>query len=389
MEQSFDIATLIYKSVKHELSLEEQQELDLWISESEANKALYQKVVSSRYLMDQTEIYQQFDNSRSWKNLEAQLFEAKTVSMAPRRILRYAASIFLPIVISIGVLYYFMDQSKESDLSGIDQTFKPGTQTATLILADGGEVKLDDPNQTKVLKQGKAIVSNGQQFLEYTSTDEESTSEPLIYNELKTPPGGRYQLKMADGTLVMLNAGSTLKYPVAFTDSIRMVYLTGEAFFEVNHTGKSFIVANEVQNIRVLGTTFNVSAYPNEPELKTTLIEGSIQIETNQTKELLQPGQQAVLERANGTLDIAAVNTSLYTSWANGKFAFNNDNLDIVIKRLSRWYDFDYVFENEEAKHYHFTGRIDDDQPISSILEMLELTTDVSFELDKNTIIIR
>lgn len=389
MDQPFDIARLIYRNIKQKLSPDEQQQLDQWLAASEANRALYEKLTSSRHLVSQTEVYQQFDKARAWKELEAQLFEAKTVSMTSRSFLRYAASIILPLLISVGVIYYFVSKPGGSDMTAIDQTFKPGTQKATLILADGAEVKLEDnPQTTKVLKQGKATITNKQQALEYASPNVVTDSDPVIYNELRTPPGGRYQLKLADGTEVTLNAASTLKYPVAFTDSTRTVYLTGEAFFVVSHTGKPFIVASEEQQIRVLGTTFNVSAYLDEPVAKTTLVEGKVRVVAERNSTVLQPGEQAVLDRSAETLAVATVDPSSYTAWVKGKFEFTNDNLETVMKRLARWYGFEYVFENQEAKNYHFTGRIDDNQSISSILEMLTLTTDVSFDLEGETIII-
>ncbi|MFC2124691.1 FecR family protein, partial [Bacteroidota bacterium] len=227
-------------------------------------------------------------------------------------------------------------------------------------------------------------------------SDEKKTDEiqPLIYNELKTPRGGGYNLVLADGTEVWVNAGSSLKFPVSFTDSTRKVFLTGEAYFDVSHNGKPFIVSSGSMDITVLGTSFNVSAYPDELSIKTTLVEGKVQIDvtgnlgSTSASEILMPNDQAVILRDGSTIKINQVNTSQYTSWIDGKIEFTNDNLDMVMKRLARWYDFEYEFENNLARDYHFSARISNIENVSSILEMLEMTTDVKFELRNNTIVI-
>ncbi|MCK5367916.1 MAG: DUF4974 domain-containing protein, partial [Cyclobacteriaceae bacterium] len=150
----------------------------------------------------------------------------------------------------------------------------------------------------------------------------------------------------------------------------------------------------ENMDVRVLGTTFNVSSYPDEPEITTTLVEGKVKVVLAEDSEvapngkILMPNDQAILSRDDSSFEIIKVNTSQYTSWIQGKFEFNHANLEVVMKRLARWYDFEYVFERDATKDFHFTARINNDQSISSILEMLEMTTDVKFEIRDQTIVI-
>jgi len=147
-------------------------------------------------------------------------------------------------------------------------------------------------------------------------------------------------------------------------------------------------------DVRVLGTSFNVLAYPDEQEIVTTLVEGKVKIQFSgeyasaSSTSILNPEDQATIKRDEMGIVVSQVNTSQYTSWINGKFEFNNEDLEIVMKRLARWYDFEYEFNNIQAREFHFSARINNTESISTILEMLEMTTDVKFELKENTIVV-
>ncbi len=386
MEPSFNIADLIIKSFKGELSTLELQTLNNWVEKSKSNRDLFEKLTDNHILVNHIDLYQKFDAGESLGKINTQLDGSRVVRFSSPRILKYAASLLLPLLASAAIIYYFT-LSNEKSLSALDEQIHPGMNKATLILADGATIELQDNETFQDVKQGIFTVKSENSSLVYASADDPSEFQPIIYNTLTTPHGGRYSVRLSDGTRVTLNAGSSLKYPVSFTDSTRTVHLDGEAYFEVTHTGKPFTVANNQQNIRVLGTAFNVSAYANEPAILTTLVEGKVQIETTSGQVILAPGEQSKLVGNQLTLEI--VNTSRYTSWINGKFEFNHDNMDIVFKRLSRWYDFNYEFENKDAMNFHFTGRLNNDQPISSILQMLEATSDIHFETNGKTIVVK
>ncbi|MBV6641756.1 MAG: FecR domain-containing protein [Cyclobacteriaceae bacterium] len=386
MESSFNISDLIVKSHKGELTATEQQTLTTWLEKNSLNRDLFEKLTNNRALVDRIDLYQKFNAEKSFSKIDKHLAEKKVVPFKPVRLLKYAATLLLPLLASAAIVYYFM-LSNEDAISSIDEQVHPGVQKATLTLADGGTVELQESEAFQEVKQGTSTIKNEYSGLIYASSDDISEAQAMIFNILTTPYGGRYSVRLSDGTRVTLNAGSSLKYPVSFSDSTRTVYLQGEAYFEVTHNGKPFIVSNEQQNIRVLGTSFNVSAYANEPAVLTTLVEGKVQIEAPGGKAVLAPGEQSKL--LGNQLTVEKVNTSQYTSWINGKFEFNRDNMDIVIKRLSRWYDFNYEFENKDAVNYHFTGRLDSDQPISSILQMLEATSNIRFETNGKTIVVK
>ncbi len=160
--------------------------------------------------------------------------------------------------------------------------------------------------------------------------------------------------------------------------------LEGEAYFEVSHNGKPFIVSTADMDTRVLGTSFNISAYADDPEFKATLVEGKVMV----GQMILAPNEQATYIHSTTEITKTEVNASTYISWMQGKMEFHNEDLEVVMKRLARWYDFKYEFENAGAKDFHFSARLDREESLSTILEMLEMTTDVKFEYRKNTIVV-
>ena len=394
MRDNHHIADLIVKKIKGVINPGEQQELELWINESPENQSVFQKACDPKRQLERLEIYGLFNKEKAWSGLENKLFETKTIRFTPQKIFRYAAAIMLPLLIAGGFAYRYLNRSAPQTIAEIDTVFQPGSQKAVLILADGGKVELNEGMAVADLQEGDARISIRNKLLSYTSTDQESLETEIIYNELKTPRGGGYKLQLADGTEVWLNAGSSIRFPVSFTEESRQVYLEGEAYFEVSHDGSPFTVSTANMDVRVLGTSFNISAYADEPLLKTTLVEGKVRVELKNQEDsplnslVLSPDQQAILNRSESALSAVEVNASLYTSWMQGKLEFHNESLDQVMLRLARWYDFEYEFENPEAKAFHFSARLNNGENISTIIEMLEMTTDVKFELRDQKIVV-
>ena len=391
MDKNLHIADLIVKQIRGTIAPEERTELNAWIREDPEHEKLFQRASDPKQQLSRLEIYGLFDKERVWSALEDQLFPTRTVRFPSRRVLRYAAAILLPVLVAGGAWLFLLKPDIQT-LADLDEVIRPGSQRAVLILSDGGRVTLDDDHSPSQISEGGTVIMNEQQVLDYFS-EEQAPGSAMVYNELRTPRGGGYQLKLADGTRAWLNAGSSLKYPVSFQGSSREVILEGEAYFEVTPSDHPFIVHSGNMDVRVLGTTFNISAYPDEDAFMTTLVEGKVSVEVFSDEGItameLAPNDQATVEPSASVITITEVNPSYYTSWMRGKIEFNNENLDMVMKQLARWYDFDYRFENPEAMGYHFTARLDRDASISSILEMLEMTTRVNFEFKEGTVVIR
>ena len=279
-------------------------------------------------------------------------------------------------------------------LATIDDLIKPGSQNAVLVLSNGEVITLDQATTFSGKDEGDAKIDNNNSKLSYSTEEKQGDARKMVYNELKTPKGGGYNLNLEDGTEVWLNAGSSIKFPVSFNDSTRTVFLEGEAYFDVTHNGKPFIVNTDNLDVRVLGTEFNVSAYLDEDQIKTTLVNGSVIIEvadkgSGRIKKLLVPNEQAVLVKSTSMVSVATVNPDHYTSWMRGMMEFNNEPLDVVMRRLARWYDFKYEFRSDKVKARHFTANIENKENISTVLEMLEMTTNVEFELEENVIVVK
>lgn len=390
MNNSFKIADIISKKIKGDIHPIEQAELQNWIDKSAKNKALYEKSLQTQHQLHKLEAYHTVDKEKAWNKISAQTFSGKRRTLQ-QKMMRYAAAIFIPLCVAGGISYLLLN-AKNNSLASLDETIKPRTQKATLVLSHGGTVELDPESTQHDFTEEGVTINNKSNQLEYSLRDHVAARKRVVYNELKTPFGGGYHLKLADGTKVWINAGSSLKFPVEFVDSIREVQLIGEAYFDVSHNGKPFIVKTGETKVRVLGTEFNVSAYSDEAYVTTTLVEGKVQLHIlgkpvdGNKKTILTPGLQAVFDKSDKNMVVNKVETSQYTSWMDGKLEFTNQELDQVMKKLARHYDFEYTFKNDEAKQYHFSARIDGNEPVSNVLNMLQMTTHVTFNIHNNTI---
>lgn len=392
MKNELHIADLISKKLKGTISSDEQKELDGWIAKDPANKAVYNEAVDPQKHLEKLDQYQRFDKKKARKKLEDELFETKTISFQSRRIMRFAAAILLPVLIAGTYFTFFMDSGNEDMIAEIDASLQPGSETATLVLSSGESIALTPTASFKTMSDGAANISREESRVIYSMKDiPPGSTESTVYNELKTPRGGSFGIQLSDGTSVWLNAGSTLKFPVNFSDSIRNVTLEGEGYFEVTHNSKPFIVSTEASDVRVLGTKFNVTAYASDQEVITTLVEGKVAVTAPETSNeiILSPNEQAITDKASMQINKMEVDASGYVSWVNGKVEFHNESLDEVLKKLSRWYDFEYTFEDEAARDFHFSARMSRDEKVSSILDMLEMTTDVEFAYENGIIVVK
>jgi ferric-dicitrate binding protein FerR (iron transport regulator) len=257
----------------------------------------------------------------------------------------------------------------------------PGRDAAILTLSDGSQVVLDSTKGTIINNNNGVQIINTAGLLSYVG---EGVSGEIVYNTISTARGNRYQLLLGDGTKIWLNSATSLKYPVAFNGKERRVELTGEGFFEVaKDKTKPFSVVTSSQEIRVLGTHFNVSSYKDEETVQTTLIEGSVSVKDKRTAVVLKPGSQA-MSNASGLHVNTDVDTDKVISWKQGWFDFDGMDFKMILRQVSRWYDVDVVYKGNIPDE-KFGGRIKRDVPLSQVLQLLQ-NRGVKFQLQGNVI---
>jgi len=370
-------------------------DLQDWISESDQNKETFDNLTTGPSLNELLDEYEQIDLEKGWNQVYAKLTLPNKHSLWNKG-LRIAAMISLPLMIG-GAGYYFVSRmnSQKLNLAPIAQKrdYKPGTSKALLILADGSQVDLSNPGSKQLLDKDGTVIKNLDKGLIYASGTN-GKNAIIAYNTLIVPSGGEYKITLSDGTKVWLNAASQLKYPTQFPNDKREVFLEGEAYFEVTHNPKKpFEVHTTGITTRVFGTEFNIMAYNDEPNIQTTLINGSVEVHNNLSTVkhsiLLKPGTQANLNKANNSLDSKAVNTYIYTAWKDGVFIFNNESMESIMRKLSRWYNVKINFDSESTKDIIFFGKVKRYENINTILNLIKKTEEVTYDTENNQILIR
>ncbi len=269
------------------------------------------------------------------------------------------------------------------DTTGV--VVKPGGNSATLRLANGTLLELD--KQASGIVMGESITyENGKSIAAAALDKQGMAADPSkVVLELATPLGGIYQITLPDGTKVWLNAGSSLKYPMSFAKNERRVSLEGEAFFEVTKdSARPFKVLSKGQEIEVLGTAFNVNAYPDNTAIKTTLVNGKVKLSNDKRYSeviYLLPGQQST-NTNNGKIQLANVDTAPFTAWKEGLFYFDETPLSDALQQIGRWYNVEVKYKGE-VPQTHFYGRIKRSKPLRDVLDVLE-EGGLRFELSKS-----
>lgn len=291
------------------------------------------------------------------------------------------------LLVTIGVAGYF--HFNTSNISQHKTTYKyandvpPGNNKAILTLADGSKISLNDAMNGDLAKQqGVSIIKTADSQLVYQLSNKEAANGKIAFNILETSRGGQHQVILPDGSKVWLNAASSLKFPTTFSNKIsREVELKGEAYFEViKDKTRPFIVKSGIQEITVLGTVFNLSAYADESTIKTTLLEGSVKVSGLGQAKMLVPGQQLQL-RPTGLTITDKIDLEEVISWKKGYFKFN-ENLRSIMNKVSRWYDVEVIYEGNINEEQTFSGEIARSRNISALLKIMESTGSIHFKIE-------
>ena len=322
------------------------------------------------------------DSAEAYRQLLAQIRpfqeEPPVRHLSSRRYYIGAAAAIVLIAVSIYLIKYTFNKEAPvaSSPMAVVQDLAPGTNKAVLTLANGSTVDLDSAHAGLTLQQGKTrIVNQAGGRLAYEGAD----NTVALFNTITTGRGGQYRIVLSDGTKAWLDASSSLKYPTTFSGATREVTLAGQGYFEVAHHKEPFIVHTAGEDVKDLGTAFNINAYPEEEGVKTTLLSGSVQINGS---VVLKPGQQARL--SGGDLQVSDdVDTDEVIAWKEGRFQFTGVAFGRVLEYLSRWYDV-RVIDKSGISNQHVVITIPRDQPLSAFMHSLELTHRLTYQITDN-----
>lgn len=381
MKQDYDkIITLIGEYNSGEIDEAGHRELEDWMALGEHNRLLFERLTSEDQLRAELKIIYEFNAANAYSG-----FERKYIKPPKKLWLSISIAASVLIACTLGGYFYFFPQHPASqNLPVLAKDIVPGKNAATLILANGKKIALDEVHNGELAREAGVVItktSDGQLIYE---VKDQGDATGFQTNTLKTARGETYQIRLPDGTQVWINAASSLTYPASFAAlKTRTVTLNGEAYFEVSKDASHpFIVKTAQQNLVVLGTHFNVNSYTDEGQTLTTLLEGSVKI-NEQT--LLKPGEQAQLS-ANGNMRVGKANIAEAIGWKNGFFLFEEDDLPTVMRQISRWYDMDVKYEGKIPKA-SFDGKVYRNLNLSKVLEVLKYA-DVRFRIEGKTIVI-
>ena len=353
-----EIIELLNKYRHHSISDTELEQLRSWMEESDANKRLFNLYIKYYKVVERWDTYQHADVTVAFDNIKERR-RLKMRRLVVRRV--SAAACLLILIVGSTCFYYFGNRSSSiTPYSRIEKT-----------------VLLTNANGTRqVLKNGGELVCD-------TTSDKDA---PIQYNTIKTEPGGNFKLILPDRSVVWLNSNTTFRYPTKFVKE-RRVELAGEAFFDVAHNGLAFTVNAAGNNVQVMGTQFNISAYPMR-NMTATLVRGKVKVSNNISNKILTPGQQAVISSPSTVISIREVDTAIYTSWITGVFDFNDAPLQNIMEQLSEWYNMDVIYEPESLRNIHFTGSLYRDRSLDYSLEIVEYVSDVRFRKEAGRLIV-
>ena len=363
------------------LTPEEEKALRCWIEESPTHSELLYRIQDKSSLQKRFHFRKKENKEKSWNTIRKRIYQK------PKRkivLTRYAAILLIGVCLGIGYKFIMEPQTKDTTITRETVIPPKGGYKAFLKLANGEHYVLDGQTEINTRLDGAIIQSEDQGIVTVTK-DSGSTEREAQNNQIIVPKGGEYKLILADGTRVWMNSLSELEFPSRFTGKERRIKLNGEAYFEVvKDKEKPFIVEMGDNEIKVLGTSFNINNY--DGSFVTTLVTGKVEIVIKKQGYLLHPSMQ--LREENGKVTLSKVDTKEFVAWKDGWFVFNKQRLEEVLNILSRWYDVEINYKTPEVKDLHFTGTIRRHSDINEMLNFLEKTGAIKFTMQGRTVVI-
>lgn len=378
----YHIARLISGFLTETLLPEEEEELTQWVEQSERNRALFEHFKERNRYKKRAKTIHQFDIPKGWELTGRKI---ETLQRKRKRLRFYrniAAAIVLLIGIS-GILFLLKSVNTPSHKSG-EMIIASGGQKATLITAGGMKYDITADDQAA----GEIIDKLAR---EIADPKNDAENDSVRNHRIIVPRGGEYKITLWDNTQVWLNSGSELHFPESFAKDRREVTLYGEGYFEVSPNPEAPFIVNTYTDMKVevLGTSFNLEAYPDDILLETTLASGSVRISHGTQAINLQPEQQAIFNRQKETLTSRTVRSSDYTAWKNGMFIFDNIRLESIMNKLARWYNIEVIYDSETIKNIHLTGDLRRYDDFMQTLNMLKKSRAVDFHVEDRTVYVK
>ncbi len=360
-----------------------REEVKAWLEESEGNKEYFREF-QRVYLEFQWGVY-----AREVKS-DFNLLRKKLRKRSSLQVW-YGVAAAVVILLSVGgILLWNSGEIEEKPVQVAKKvTIQPGKSQAILVLSSGEEVAMGNVSRQLEEKDGTSVVVSETGRISYQSAEGKggtTKDTARVMNRLVIPRGGEFNLTLSDGTHVWLNAETELRYPVQFNGKERVVYLKGEAYFEVSkNKEKPFLVQVDDMSVKVYGTEFNVNTYNN---IETVLVTGSVSMNQGGKEVLLKPNQKGVFDQVSGKITVADVDVLAYVSWKNGDFIFRNESLNSIMDKLSRWYGLEVLYQDARLQNVRLSGNLKRYKDVRELFVSFEKISDARFKVQGNKVIV-
>ncbi len=379
------IAQLITQYIKGTLPDVGKTELNQWLAQP-GNQKLFEKITNKQSIIDKCIRYNAYDVDAAWKILHPKLSGQIIIK---RKWISYAAAIFLPLAVLASV-WLINQMGGEQQIA--EHQILPAKNSATIYFSDGGIQSLNNDSVRIIVKPNMEIEKlEGKLIIHSKIPSDIKLIEPNRLNKIVTARGNEIEVLLPDGTYAWLNADSYLEFPSVFKANERRVKINGEVYFEVaKDSMKPFIVDAGPMALKVLGTQFNVRYYSEEKNIVSTLVEGKVEVRNPMDQRiLLTPGQSASLNRETESIQVEKVDVGSVIAWKNGRFYFESQPLETIMQELSRWYDFEFSFEDDTMKGKRFSVDVPRFENCNKILSKIEGTKILAIDITPKGVVIK
>lgn len=382
LDQSYRLSEIIARKQLGTATDEDLKFLEAWLLQSTENRMTYERIMSGKPVARLIKLGIRICPEKGYARLSKRITQRKY-----KRLVILMAEIAAVAILGILIPMFLLTGKDGAEPVAIVQSslIEPGGNRALLILDDGQAIDLEKLDSLSITSVGALFDKKGGK-LEYRKSH--TATQPGEMNTLIVPQKGEYHLVLSDGTKVWLNSDTRLRYPISFEGNMREVWLEGEACFEVvSNPRMPFIVRSANLSTRVLGTVFNISAYADDPSVMVTLVSGKVAVspEGKNMSELL-PGECLTYDASKGSVQVDEVNTDDVLAWKNGIFLFNREGMDVIVRKLARWYGVEIGYDAEAFGELKFFIKIKRYENIETILEVLKMTGKVDYSITNNKI---